>query len=101
SRLHHCFHFSRRFEAPISSILQYSQHEIWSNLAIFPSKFTLLEFKSIVSGLSLLLQISYSLNSFTIIFFILYSTSDNFLATCTVIIEPSAYLLSVASGVQR
>ncbi|EGN95813.1 hypothetical protein SERLA73DRAFT_142759, partial [Serpula lacrymans var. lacrymans S7.3] len=55
-------------------ILQYSQHEIWSNLAIFPSKFTLLEFKSIVS-LSLLLQISYSLNSFTIIFSILYSTS--------------------------
>ncbi|EGN91618.1 hypothetical protein SERLA73DRAFT_148369, partial [Serpula lacrymans var. lacrymans S7.3] len=56
-------------------ILQYSQDEIWSNLAIFPSKFTLLKFKSIVSGLSLLLQISYSLSSFTNIFSILYSTS--------------------------
>ncbi|EGO01135.1 hypothetical protein SERLA73DRAFT_151669 [Serpula lacrymans var. lacrymans S7.3] len=39
-------------------ILQYSQNEIWSNLAIFPSKFTLLGFKSVVS------------------------------ATCTVIVEP-------------
>ncbi|EGO22664.1 hypothetical protein SERLADRAFT_417033 [Serpula lacrymans var. lacrymans S7.9] len=33
---------------------QYFQHEIWSNLGIFPSKFTLLEIKSLVSGLSLL-----------------------------------------------
>ncbi|EGO03955.1 hypothetical protein SERLA73DRAFT_175659, partial [Serpula lacrymans var. lacrymans S7.3] len=38
--------------------------------------------------LSLLLQISYSLNPFAVIFSVLYSTSDNFLATCTVIIEP-------------
>ncbi|EGN92921.1 hypothetical protein SERLA73DRAFT_146294, partial [Serpula lacrymans var. lacrymans S7.3] len=55
--------------------LQYSQHKSWSNLAIFPSKFTLLEFKNIMSGLLLLLQISYSLNSFTDIVSILYSTS--------------------------
>ncbi|EGN98173.1 hypothetical protein SERLA73DRAFT_183077, partial [Serpula lacrymans var. lacrymans S7.3] len=47
-----------------------------------------MEFKNVVSGLSLWLQISYSLNFFTVIFSILYSTSGNFLATCTAIIEP-------------